>query len=128
MSLTEVCLSTPASKQTEGSRSAPAGSVGCNLDGPLSSSTGSPSSDGVGMMHEHVVDTPPFWDTVAQHVTAKVQPALRQKQRDREPVIAYLRDLEALAACRTEVGWPGRAAIGALVLADRRWFWSGTAV
>jgi hypothetical protein len=49
------------------------------------------------MMHEHVVEAPPFWDTVAQHVTAKVQPALGQKQRDREPVIAYLRDLEALA-------------------------------
>jgi hypothetical protein len=38
-----------------------------------------------------------FWDTVAQHVTAKVEPALRQKQPAREPVIAYLRDLEALA-------------------------------
>ena len=41
--------------------------------------------------------TPQFWDTVAQHVTAKVRPVLRQKQRVREPVIAYLRDLETLA-------------------------------
>lgn len=40
---------------------------------------------------------PEFWDTVAAHVAAKVEPALRQKQRAREPVIAYLRDLEALA-------------------------------
>lgn len=38
-----------------------------------------------------------FWDTIAEHVTAKVQPSLRQEQCEREPVIAYLRDLEALA-------------------------------
>ncbi|MEA1835119.1 hypothetical protein U8607_23805 [Methylobacterium durans] len=38
-----------------------------------------------------------FWDAIAEHVTAKVQPLLRQEQCDRETVIAYLRDLEALA-------------------------------
>lgn len=38
-----------------------------------------------------------FWDTVAEHVTAKVQPALQLKQSAREPVIAYLRDLEDIA-------------------------------
>ncbi len=38
-----------------------------------------------------------FWDTVAEHVTAKVQPALRLPQGAREPVIAYLRELEAIA-------------------------------
>ena len=63
---------------------------------------------------------PDFWDTVAEHVTAKVEPALRQKQRAREPVIAYLRDLEALA--RRECG--SREAIqiiasGRRVLGDR---------
>lgn len=48
-------------------------------------------------MRESVTKARQFWDTVAQHVTAKVEPALRQKQRARDPVIAYLRDLEALA-------------------------------
>ena len=38
-----------------------------------------------------------FWDTVAEHVTAKVEPALRQGSRARRPVIAYLRDLEVVA-------------------------------
>ena len=40
---------------------------------------------------------PEFWDTVAEHVTAKVKPVLRQKRSAREPVIVYLRDLETLA-------------------------------
>jgi hypothetical protein len=40
---------------------------------------------------------PEFWETVAEHVTAQVEPVLRRKQRAREPVIAYLRDLEILA-------------------------------
>lgn len=38
-----------------------------------------------------------FWDTLAEHVTAKVEPVLRQNQRARQPVIIYLRDLEAVA-------------------------------
>jgi len=38
-----------------------------------------------------------FWDTIAEHVTAKVQPTLRQEQCERQPMIAYLRELEALA-------------------------------
>lgn len=40
---------------------------------------------------------PEFWDTLAEHVTAKVEPVLRQSQRTRAPVIAYLRDLESVA-------------------------------
>jgi hypothetical protein len=48
-------------------------------------------------MHGNSAKARQFWDTVAQHVTAKVEPALRQKKRAREPVIAYLRDLESLA-------------------------------
>ena len=40
---------------------------------------------------------PEFWDTVAEHVTAKVKPLLGRKRHRREPVIAYLRDLESLA-------------------------------
>lgn len=48
-------------------------------------------------MRKSVARTQQFWDTVAQHVTAKVETALRQKQHARGPVIAYLRDLEALA-------------------------------
>ncbi|TXM97794.1 hypothetical protein FV242_30555 [Methylobacterium sp. WL64] len=40
---------------------------------------------------------PEFWDTLAEHVTAKVEPVLRQHAHVRRPVIAYLRDLEALA-------------------------------
>lgn len=38
-----------------------------------------------------------FWDTIAAHVAAMVHPTLWQEQCEREPVIAYLRDLEALA-------------------------------
>ncbi len=49
------------------------------------------------MMDKQVVETPQFWDALAQHVTAKVRLVLRQSQRAREPVIAYLRDLETLA-------------------------------
>ena len=38
-----------------------------------------------------------FWDTVTDLVTAKVEPVLGRGERAREPVIAYLRDLETLA-------------------------------
>ena len=38
-----------------------------------------------------------FWDTVAARVAAKVTPALRQGANAREPIIAYLRDLEDIA-------------------------------
>lgn len=38
-----------------------------------------------------------FWDTVAEHVTAKVEPALRLPQHAREPGIASLREREAIA-------------------------------
>ncbi|MEE7505162.1 hypothetical protein [Methylobacterium mesophilicum] len=40
---------------------------------------------------------PEFWERLADHVTATVQPVLRQNRRGREPVIIYLRDLETLA-------------------------------
>lgn len=69
----------------------------------------------------HVTALPPtFWDTVAGHVTAKVEPALNQGQRVKAPIIAYLRDLEAVA--RRECS--SRAAIqviasGRRVLGDR---------
>ncbi|TXM99102.1 hypothetical protein FV242_26725 [Methylobacterium sp. WL64] len=71
-------------------------------------------------MSTSTAQPPEFWDTVAEHVTAMVEPALRQKQRTREPVIAYLRELEALA--RRECG--SREAIqviasGRRVLGDR---------
>ena len=48
-------------------------------------------------MKNEPVMWPEFWDTIAEHVTAKVEPVLKQKQRTREPIIAYLRDLEAVA-------------------------------
>ena len=38
-----------------------------------------------------------FWDTVAVRVAEKVTPALRQGPSAREPIIAYLRDLEGIA-------------------------------
>ena len=38
-----------------------------------------------------------FWDTISAHVAAMVQPTLSREYREREPVIAYLRDLEAVA-------------------------------
>lgn len=40
---------------------------------------------------------PEFWEALADRVTMKVEPVLRQNRRAREPVITYLRDLEALA-------------------------------
>lgn len=49
-------------------------------------------------MMSHASSPPPaFWDTVAEHVTAKVQPALGQPQSARRPVITYLRELEVIA-------------------------------
>ena len=38
-----------------------------------------------------------FWDTVITHVTSKVEPVIGSKETIREPVIGYLRDLEAVA-------------------------------
>lgn len=40
---------------------------------------------------------PPFWDTVADQVGTHVVAAMKQGQRGREPLIAYLRDLEGIA-------------------------------
>ena len=38
-----------------------------------------------------------FWETVSALVTAKVEPVLNRGERAPEPVIEYLRDLEAVA-------------------------------
>ena len=38
-----------------------------------------------------------FWDTVGSTVTAKVEPVIGRGEKQRNPVIDYLRDLEALA-------------------------------
>jgi hypothetical protein len=97
MRLNRVCLRAAGFRNDQGVGSLLAGPVGCDLDAPLSPSTGLPLPDGLGMMHKHVVEAPQFWATVGEHVTAKVLPTLLRKQRAREPVIAYLRDLEALA-------------------------------
>ena len=48
-------------------------------------------------MHEPSIREPEFWDTVAGTVTAKVEPVIGRGERQRSPVIDYLRDLEALA-------------------------------
>ena len=48
-----------------------------------------------------------FWKTVGDRVTAKVEPALKQNPRMREPLIAYLRDLESVA----RLGRQGRETI-----------------
>jgi hypothetical protein len=56
-------------------------------------------------MHEPSVREPAirpeeFWDTVAEVVTAKVEPVIGRGEKLRIPVIDYLRDLEALARCQ----------------------------
>lgn len=51
-------------------------------------------------MEDGAARGPEFWEGLADHVTEKVRPVLRQNRRARQPVIAYLRDLEALG--RTE--------------------------
>lgn len=38
-----------------------------------------------------------FWDMVAEHVAARVTPAMKLGQRARMPTISYLRDLEGIA-------------------------------
>ncbi|MHB2210235.1 hypothetical protein [Methylobacterium sp. CM6257] len=53
-------------------------------------------------MHELSIREPAirpaeFWDTVAGLVTAKVEPVIGRGEKQRSPVIDYLRDLEALA-------------------------------
>lgn len=62
-----------------------------------------------------------FWDTIAEHVIARVQPTLQLEECDREPVIAYLRDLEAAARreCESRNAIPIIAS-GRHVLGDRQ--------
>jgi hypothetical protein len=48
-------------------------------------------------MKEGAARGPEFWDGLADHVTATVEPVLRRNRRAREPVIAYLRALKVLA-------------------------------
>ena len=43
-----------------------------------------------------------FWETVAGLVTAKVEPVIGRGEKLRNPVIDYLRDLEALARCQCD--------------------------
>ncbi|MDP4024178.1 hypothetical protein Q8W71_16235 [Methylobacterium sp. NEAU 140] len=71
-------------------------------------------------MPDIAVRSPDFWEGVAEHVTAKVKPVLRQGGQARAPIIAYLRDLEAVARRECD----SRAAIqviasGRHVLGDR---------
>lgn len=47
-------------------------------------------------MRDGAARGPEFWEGLADHVTKKVKPVLRQNRRAKQPVIAYLRDLEAL--------------------------------
>lgn len=48
-------------------------------------------------IREQVGNPPEFWDTVAGTVTAKVEPVIGRGEKQRSPVIDYLRDLEVLA-------------------------------
>ncbi|MCJ2124933.1 hypothetical protein [Methylobacterium sp. J-077] len=48
-------------------------------------------------MGDESAKPPEFWDALVEHVTAKVEPVLRQHAHVRQPVIVYLRDLEVLA-------------------------------
>ncbi|MCJ2066579.1 hypothetical protein MKK63_28365 [Methylobacterium sp. J-088] len=53
-------------------------------------------------MHEPSIreptDWPPeFWDTLGGTVTARVEPVIGRGDKQRSPVIDYLRDLEAVA-------------------------------
>ena len=47
--------------------------------------------------HDPAANPADFWDTVAGTVTAKVEPVIGRGEKQRSPVIDYLRDLEALA-------------------------------
>jgi len=49
------------------------------------------------MMSYASAPSPAFWDAVADHVTDKVKPVLRQPPSARKPVITYLRELEVIA-------------------------------
>ena len=49
------------------------------------------------MTKDETARGPEFWDSLADHITKNVEPVLKQNRGNREPVIAYLRDLEALA-------------------------------
>jgi len=48
-------------------------------------------------IREHMNSPTEFWDTVGGTVTAKVEPVIGRGEKQRSPVIDYLRDLEALA-------------------------------
>ncbi|WP_457115797.1 hypothetical protein [Methylobacterium sp. JK268] len=61
------------------------------------------SCDGVVMMQAHIsAQLREFWGAIAKHVNAKVQPVLRGEQREREPVIACLRNPEVLTRTENE--------------------------
>ena len=48
-------------------------------------------------MGDAAIQPAEFWDTVGGLVTAKVEPVIGRADKQRGPVIDYLRDLEALA-------------------------------
>lgn len=55
------------------------------------------------MMQAHIsAQLREFWGAIAKHVNAKVQPVLRGEQREREPVIACLRNPEVLTRTENE--------------------------
>ena len=48
-------------------------------------------------LHDVLEQQAEFWETIPTLVASKVRPALNRSPRVREPVIEYLRDLEAVA-------------------------------
>lgn len=48
-------------------------------------------------MQENSAGSAVFWASVAHQVTCRVEPVLSREGKDRAEVVAYLRDLEAVA-------------------------------
>lgn len=64
---------------------------------------------------EEALRSADFWDGVTEVVTAKVEPVVGASPHSRDPVIAYLRDLEVVA--RQEC--PSREAVQVIASARR---------
>jgi hypothetical protein len=75
-----------------------------NAPGAVQADTRLPDLTGVIGVLEHPTK---FWETIPTLVASKVRPALSRSPKAREPVIEYLRDLEAVARqespCRNAV-------------------------
>jgi hypothetical protein len=56
-----------------------------------------PDMSGASTMHENSAGSAAFWASVTHDVTARVEPVLNRNTQARADVIAYLRDLEAVA-------------------------------